>query len=170
MRFSLLRSYIKKVIIENYSLEEEEDFTEFTNDEKLANVLKSYNDKHGGRFFIKNKISGLPNNLEDGMSLYDILDYFYDAAESRDSEVWFQNSLGFRELQESLLLREIFGFFKKKKAPQQNKKDEDFKVNPKYIKLTNGDRKLAFALEFFDRYFSTKSKKIINFIRNKIKK
>ena len=167
MKLNLLKRYIKKVILESFEYEDE-DFTDFTNDENLANLLKSYDKKHKSKFFIKNKVKGLPTNLDDGMSLYDILDYFYDAAESRDPEIWFQNSLGFRSLEESLLLREIFSFLKKKKKVLSKTQEKDFKPDPKYLKMTSGDRKLAFALEFFDRYFSSKSKKLINFIKNKI--
>lgn len=166
MELNLLKRYIKKVILESFE-REDEDFTDFTNDENLASLLNAYDKKHKSKFFIKNSIKGLPANLDDGMSLYDILDYFYDAAESRDPEVWYQNSLGFRSLDESLLLREIFGFLKKKKKDLPKTQEKDFKPDPKYLKFTNGDRKLAFALEFFDRYFSSKSKKLINFIKNK---
>ena len=169
MKLNLLKRYIKKVILENFDYEDE-DFTDFTDNENLANLLKLYDKKHKGRFFIKNSVKGLPSNLDNGMSLYDILDYFYDATESRDPEVWYQNSLGFRNLGESLLLREIFGFLKRKKKDLSKVQEKDFEPDPKYLRLTDGDRKLAFALEFFDRYFSSKSKKLINFIKNKIKR
>ena len=177
----ILKKYIKEVILEDVELKhilsqklsdnyrEKSDYVDVVGDVKLAKEFATYDkgaENIDNEFFKPSREEGCQPYDQDDLSLFEVIDDFISTVEERkqlgkESIVTFLNN--------SMIKRE------KGKSKKINMHKDMPKPSIAYLKAANNNFDLAFAMEYFDLYFSKKSclengadyPKLIRFLRRR---